>query len=100
MGIWVNVTIGGDYFVDAGRVYESTVIQLYEGWNLVSYASFVNRTVEDALSGIWSHVEQVEVFDDGNAPYYLRTLSSSDWMEAGFGYWICVTENCIWMVEN
>jgi hypothetical protein len=28
MGIWVNVTIGGDHFVDTGRVHKSTAIQL------------------------------------------------------------------------
>jgi hypothetical protein len=52
MGIWVNVTIGGDHFVDTGRVHESTSIQLYKGWNLVSYASFIDSTVGDALNGI------------------------------------------------
>jgi hypothetical protein len=100
MGIWVNVTIGGDHFVDTGRVHESTAIQLYKGWNLVSYASFTDRTVEDALSGIWSDVEKVEGFDENNAPYYLKNLAASDWMEAGCGYWIYTKENCIWTIEN
>jgi hypothetical protein len=100
MGIWVNVTIGGDHFVDAGRVHKSTAIQLYKGWNLVSYASFINRTVEDALSDIWSDVEKVEGFDGSNAPYYLKKLAASDWMEAGRSYWIRVTDDCVWTVEN
>jgi len=100
MGIWVNVTIGGDHFVDAGRVYKSTAIQLYEGWNLVSYSSFINRTVEDALSDIWSCVDKVEAFDKNDAPYYLKKLSSNDWMEASCAYWIRVSEDCTWSVKN
>jgi hypothetical protein len=66
----------------------------------VSYASFIDRTVEDALSDIWSNVEKVEGFDGSNAPYYLKTLSGSDWMEAGNAYWIYTKENCIWTIEN
>jgi hypothetical protein len=99
MGIWVNVTkTGGDHFISAGRVYENTTIQLYKGWNLVGYASFVNRSVEETLNGIpW---EQVEGFDEGATPYYLRSLASTDWMKAGNGYWIRVTSDCIWTVEN
>jgi hypothetical protein len=96
----VNVTIGGDHFVDTGRVHKSTAIQLYEGWNLISYASFINRTVDDALSDIWSDVEKVEGYDGSNAPYYLKNLAASDWMEAGCGYWIRVTKDCIWTIEN
>jgi hypothetical protein len=42
----------------------------------------------------------VEGFDGSNAPYYLKTLSGSDWMEAGNAYWIYTKENCIWTIEN
>jgi hypothetical protein len=83
-----------------GRVHKSTAIQLFKGWNLVSYASFIDRTVEDALSDIWSNVKQAEGYDGSNAPYYLKTLAASDWMEAGSGYWIRVSEDCVWTVEN
>jgi predicted GH43/DUF377 family glycosyl hydrolase len=98
MGIWVNVTIGGDHFVDTGRVHKSTSIQLYKGWNLISYASFIDRTVGDALNEI--SYEQVEGFDGSNQPYYLKILASTDIMKAGKGYWIKVSEDCTWTITN
>jgi hypothetical protein len=97
IGLWVTMT-ASDNLTIAGKVPESISIQLYEGWNFVSYASFINMTVEDALNGI--PYEQVEGFDENNSPYYLKTLIGSDWMEAGCGYWIRVTSDCTWTISN
>ena len=97
MALWITMT-SSDNLTIAGKVPEQTSIQLYEGWNFVSYASFINRTVENALSGI--PYEKVEGFDENNPPYYLKTLIASDWMEAGNGYWIYAKENCTWTIEN
>lgn len=97
MALWITMT-SSDNLTIAGKVPEQTSIQLYEGWNLVSYASFINRTVESALSGI--PYEKVEGFDENNPPYFLKTLSGSDWMEAGCGYWIHVTSDCVWTIYN
>jgi hypothetical protein len=97
--LWITM-VSKDNLTVVGKVPSSTSIQLYEGWNFVGYASFINRTVEDALSTIWNHVEQVEGFDEIDSPYFLNTLANIDIMTAGNGYWIKVTEDCTWTVEN
>jgi hypothetical protein len=63
----------------------------------VSYASFINRTVGDALAGY--PYDRVEGYAD-IAPYYLTVLTDTDMMTAGCGYWIHVTEDCTWTVDN
>jgi hypothetical protein len=99
IAIWITMT-SPDYLTIAGKVPNNTTIQLYKGWNFVGYPSLTNRTVGDALSDIWENVTQVEGFNDTNIPYYLETLSEDDMMIAGHGYWICITNDCVWMVEN
>jgi hypothetical protein len=97
--LWITM-VSKDNLTVVGKVPSSTSIQLYEGWNFVGYASFINRTVEDALSTIWNHVEQVEGVDEIDSPYFLNILANTDIMTAGNGYWICVSENCTWTIEN
>jgi parallel beta-helix repeat protein len=99
MGLWINITTAdGVMFTVTGEKPSSTQIQLYKGWNLVNYPSFTDRNVSEALKGI--PYEQVEGFDENAPPYYLRILSDSDIMTAGYGYWIRVTSDCIWTVYN
>jgi hypothetical protein len=97
IGLWVTMT-ASDNLTITGRVPESTSIQLYEGWNFVSYASFVDRNVSEALAGI--PYDQVERFNESAPPYYLRILNDEDIMSAGNGYWIRVTSDCIWTIYN
>ncbi|MFQ6118572.1 MAG: hypothetical protein ACE5KE_01655, partial [Methanosarcinales archaeon] len=96
MGFWVNVT-KDDNLTVAGLVPKYTEIPLYQGWNMVGYPSFINRTVSEALAGIpWLKVEAY----DNNPPHYLKELSPSDIMSAGNGYWIEVSEDSLWNVTN
>ena len=97
IALWITMTYL-DNLTITGKVPSSTSIQLYEGWNFVSYASFINRTIEDALGSIL--YEKVEGFEESAPPYYLNMLGNTDWMEAGNGYWIYVTSDCTWVVEN
>jgi len=99
MALWITMT-SPDNLTIAGKVPKQTSIQLYEGWNLVSYASFINRTVGDALSDIWENVTQVEGFNETSSPYYLKILTDEDVMRTGEGYWIEVTNDCEWVVYN
>jgi hypothetical protein len=94
--LWITMT-SSDSLIVTGKVPERVDIQLYKGWNLVSYASFINRTVGDALAGY--PYDRVEGYAD-IAPYYLTVLSDTDMMTAGCGYWIHVTEDCTWTVDN
>jgi hypothetical protein len=99
MALWITMT-DKDNLTVVGRVPKSTTIQLYTGWNHVSYASFIDRIVQDALSEIWTYVKQVEGYDGINPPYFLTILTSTDRMESGKGYWIYVTEDKLWTIKN
>ena len=97
IALWITMT-SPDNLIVAGKVPENTTIQLYKGWNFASYASFIERNVTEALTSIpW---EQVEGFDDAGAPYYLKILNDTDIMKVGCGYWIKVSDDCIWTLEN
>lgn len=98
MALWINVTTqGGTELTVTGSIPESTIIPLHRGWNFVGYPSFINRTVGDALVGL--PYDRVESYGAG-PPSYLRILTESDTMSAGNGYWIRVTEDCLWIVRN
>jgi hypothetical protein len=99
MALWVNVTIESNLIV-TGVVPESTTIHLYKGWNFVGYSSLTSKTVGNALSDIWENVTQIEGYNEMNAPYYLEILTEDDMMVTGYGYWICVTEDCEWIIHN
>ena len=95
--LWITMT-SPDNLIVAGKVPKSTNIQLYKGWNFVSYPSFMNRSVSEALQGI--PYEQVEGFDENSSPYYLRIMKDEDVMTCGYGYWVGVAEDCMWTVHN
>jgi parallel beta-helix repeat protein len=97
MGFWVHVT-NDDYLTTAGLVPVSTGIMLYEGWNMVGYPSFINRTIDEALQ--WIPWTSVEGFDPNLPPFHLKKLLPTDIMSAGNAYWIEVTGNNIWIVYN
>ena len=81
---WIRMT-RDDHLLVLGTVPEIVEITLNPGWNFVSCPSFINMTVEDALSAIdW---RAIEGYSD-TPPYHLRHLSPTDVMTAGEGYWI------------
>ncbi|MCK4456767.1 MAG: Ig-like domain-containing protein [Thermoplasmata archaeon] len=86
MGFWIDMT-KDDHLVVAGIVPEMTQIELGHNWNLVSYPSFIDRTVSDALAGIdWQKVQAW----GATPPYYQKQMSANDIMRAGEGYWVWV----------
>ncbi len=97
IALWITM-VSNDNLAIAGRVSNSTSIQLYTGWNFVGYPSFTDRSVSKALTGL--PYDQVEGFDEISSPYYLKILSDDDIMTAGQGYWISVTSDCTWTVEH
>jgi len=86
MGFWIDMT-KDDHLVVAGLVPEMTQIELGHNWNLISYPSFIDRTVSDALAGI----DWMKVQGWGAAPpYHQKQMGGNDIMRAGEGYWIWV----------
>ncbi|MCK4443025.1 MAG: hypothetical protein KAW09_00675, partial [Thermoplasmata archaeon] len=94
----VNVTQDSNLTV-AGVVPASTAINLQAGWNLVGLPSFDdNFTVADLKAAV--AVEKLEGFDGLVPPYFLRTMTDGDYLQAGFGYWIQVKSETVWAIEN
>jgi hypothetical protein len=86
MGFWIDMT-KDDHLVVAGLVPDVTQIELGHNWNLVSYPSFIDRTVSDALAGIdWQKVQGW----GATPPHHQRQMGADDMMTAGHGYWIWV----------
>lgn len=96
MAVWLHMKTNANLTI-TGNVPKTTEIQLYRGWNFVGNPSLTNQTVENALAGIL--YDRVEGFNQTNE-YHLKVLNNTDWMETGCGYWIRVTDDCIWTIGN
>ena len=95
MGLWVQ-TFTSDQLTAVGSLPETTQINLRTGWNLVSYPSFTERTVADALWG--TGATNVEVYDPAS-PYKVTEVGPTYVMRPGEGYWIKVSADTIWTVD-
>jgi hypothetical protein len=96
MALWVVVMESSNFTV-AGVVPKTTTIELKEGWNFVGYPSFAERTVADTLSGI--NYERVVGYSP-LLPQNLMIYSDSDLMIPGYGYWIKVSADALWTLDN
>lgn len=98
IGFWVNVTQDSNMTI-AGIVPMKTSIQLYTGWNLIAFPSFrQDYAVADlrAVTGAW----QVEGHNASADPYFLRSMSDSDHISPGNGFWVLVPADVIWSIGN
>ena len=100
MGLWVNYT-AGSYVTVAGIVPTQTSIQLYKGWNLVSFPSFdTSYTVGDLKAD--TGATRVEGFVETMPPWppsLLWVLGNGEVLIAGIGYWVKVEADTVWIVE-
>jgi hypothetical protein len=84
-------------------VPESTDIAGYNGWNLVGYPSLKTRNLNDALSVIdWQSVQCYDAFDGVDPWKHNNTIKPENMnnlkeMQPGYGYWMDVTINDIWI---
>ena len=95
MGVWVNVTEDSNLTV-AGIVPALTEIQLYKGWNLVSFPSYNSSYTVYDLKIVG--VVRVEGYDPV-PPYHLRMLGDTDVLQGGYGYWVRVEADVVWAVD-
>lgn len=76
--------------------------QLYDGWNLVAFAASDTMAVEDALASIWEWFVSAWTYTPPTAAWlrYIkdgpRFLDNMEHMEPGPGYWLNVTQDCVW----
>jgi hypothetical protein len=94
LGIWVHVTSNGTMRKPSEDM-GNTSIYLHKGWNLVGYPSDTSINVTSVLHGI--PYEYVQTYNTSSGQ--IETLTATDIMEPGKGYWIYVTEDCTWTVE-
>ena len=97
MGIWVNATEECNLTL-AGIVPAQTSVQLYAGWNLVSFPSF-NTTYTVADLKAETGATRVEGYELA-PPYFLRVLTDGEALQAGSGYWVKVDAPVVWIVGN
>jgi hypothetical protein len=90
---WVNVLAEDDWVI-AGLVPVLTQVQLYAGWNLVSFPSFNNIYTVGQLK-LDVGALSVEGYDP-SIPYCLTHLNDMDVVTAGKGFWIYVVANTVW----
>ncbi|MDD4308492.1 MAG: Ig-like domain-containing protein [Thermoplasmata archaeon] len=101
MGIWVRITaVGTDSaLVVEGTTPSTTAIPLTAGWNLVGYPALEPKTAQIALSGI--PCDRMSVYNGASASLIEDfTDLSAVTMEAGYGYWLHVTSDCVWNVGD
>jgi len=105
MGLWIRVTEAVTLTIP-GSVPSSTDISLYAGWNLVGYPSQTTRPVTEALANIDGSYDLVYAYDASDAadpwkkyntaaPSFLNDLTE---MGPDRGYWMRVSEDCVWTV--
>jgi hypothetical protein len=109
MGIWIHMKTA-DELVTVGRIERATLIQLYEGWNLVGYTYHLGSTfINDALSGLpYSAVQSYDASDPTDNWKHNTTKKTGLWescndlddMQMGDGYWILVGSDCDWIIKN
>ncbi|UCG68156.1 MAG: right-handed parallel beta-helix repeat-containing protein [Thermoplasmata archaeon] len=107
MGFWIHMKIS-DTLVVTGTIPDTTLISLYQGWNLVGNPSSSEQPIDvtlDSIAGKYTSVQSYDSFDitdhwkDYNI-YKPQNLNDLTYMTRGCGYWIYVTENCIWGINN
>jgi hypothetical protein len=97
-GFWVNVTNDCNFTV-AGIVPIQTNIHLSKGWNLVGFPSFQqDYTVANLKADVI--VERAEGFNVLASPYFLRLMLDGDILQPGYGYWVKVADETIWVVTS
>jgi hypothetical protein len=95
MGLWVYITTLGDGNLTVKGDYgTSTQITLKTGWNLVGYPAQTTKTVSASLAG--TGYDKVEAYNSTSP--YIKTLTGSDTMVPGQGYWVHVTSDATWTI--
>ncbi len=95
-GYWIHITAATTQTLtlDYEPVRDDTPIQLYEGWNLVSYLPDRTLAVTEALESISGQYDMVRGFD-GEAKTYMPgqpAFSDLTEFEPGYAYWIKISE--------
>ncbi len=99
-GYWIDIETEGPVTLSLhSQENDSPVeMELEKGWNLIGYPTMMeNQTVEEVFSGIsWDMVQM----SDQSWDYNLVYLPGWYEMEAGRGYWVHVTSECVVTINS
>lgn len=98
-GYWVDMNEAATLPVSGSVPSHAT--DLINGSNLVGYNTASSHPIADAVSSIEGQCVSVWGFMDGSWRVYDAAnpaFSDLTWMDPGYGYWIDVSEVCVWTV--
>ncbi|MFH1624354.1 MAG: hypothetical protein ABID54_04260 [Pseudomonadota bacterium] len=96
---WIEMTQAGALNIAGSEPIKS--LNLKKGWNFAGFNSNQSTPVTDALASISGKLVIVWSYQDGGWKLYdpaYPGFSDLAAMKPGDGYWIKVTENCIWEI--
>lgn len=99
-GFWIHVIKpGGVLFEYPGtQLIENQTINLYPGWNLVSYPSLSGYTRTEGLNNLTFGTEVDYIWTFNAAAQVWEEVRDVDHFIVGRGYWFFVTTDCQWEV--
>jgi hypothetical protein len=97
MGFWIRMTVPDANMTIIGDFPSYVTITLHQGWNLIGYSSFTEKSISEALAGTGYDLP-VEGYNP-TGPYLLSQLPDNYMMKPGEGYWIHVPAETIWIVD-
>lgn len=97
MGFWIRMTVPDANMTIIGDFPSYVTITLHQGWNLIGYSSFTEKSISEALAGTGYDLP-VEGHN-ATEPYRLSQLSDNYMMKPGEGYWVHVPSETIWIVD-
>jgi hypothetical protein len=106
MSLWVYMNVS-DTLIIMGDVPLSTTIQLYAGWNFVSFPRLTAQYTGDAIASIITYVITVWHYEPPpaypnwasfNPDYPSPFISPLQTMEPALGYWINMEADTLWTI--
>lgn len=95
--LWINITQTSNWTI-AGGVPRQTALSLSDGWNLVGVPVFSGYDV--GRLKMETGATRVEGFSSDDSPHRLKVMQDFEPLQAGYGYWVHMTANQLWTVEN
>ncbi|MDP7610144.1 MAG: toxin TcdB middle/N-terminal domain-containing protein [Candidatus Woesearchaeota archaeon] len=102
-GYWIEMIENATLTIP-GDLPTSTVYNLYNGWNLISYPSLTEQPIASTLANVNETFTTIFTFNNNvwesyspNKPSFLNTLQT---MKPGYGYWIKANQNVTWQFNG
>lgn len=95
-GYWIKAKFDTVVTICGDLISPNDTLELFKGWNLVSYWPELSYTPEQALTSIDHTLVQALGYDDSLTIYKPDwTFSTLNIMKPGLGYWVRVNDNSV-----